>query len=120
METEKDVTKEKTVHLFATLQALEKCLANSKKMLEEQKDQPLSMHTAVFQQGRLLREMRRTLNCLQLHIAKNEWPQAVRAMQIFYGLNSMVRPNIMASFSALANGERTALPEPRMAEAAYH
>jgi len=46
--------------------------------------------------------MRRTANKLQLEIAKDDWNSAVRSLQIFYGLNSMVRPHVMDIYSKLS------------------
>jgi|GEM_PF-6694938 len=93
------------VHVFAAIQALEKCHDNSRRMLGEQKTQPLSVHTALLQQSRILRAMRQSANNLQLELARKDWIKATRSLKIYYGLNNMIRPEIMATFSALANGE---------------
>ncbi len=92
-------------HVFCSIQALEKLLENSRKMLVEQRHQPLSVHTAVLQQARALRAMRQSANNLQLEVARKDWISAVRSLQIYYGLNSLVRPEIVTTFSALSNGE---------------
>lgn len=89
--------------LFATVQSLEKCLENSKRMLTEQKGQPRSVHTSITQQEKVVRQMRRTANKLQFAVAKNNWQSAIREVRIFEGLWNMVRPEIVATFSALAN-----------------
>lgn len=93
------------IHVFAAIQALEKCLENSRRMLKEQRQQPLSVHTSLLQQTRMLRSMRQAANTLQLDVARRDWVSAVRTLQIYYGLNKMVRSEIMGTFSALANRE---------------
>ena len=91
------------IYLFAAVQGMERCVARCEKMLGEQTYQPSSVATSIAEQRRILREMRRSANKLQLEIAKKDWNGAVRSIQIFYGLNNMVRPEILATFSALAN-----------------
>lgn len=97
--------REMLVHVFASIQGLEKCLANSRKMLDEQKHQPLIVHKSLAEQDRILRQMRRVANRLQLEFATENWPEAVRSLKIYYGLWTMVRPEIMSTFTALANGK---------------
>lgn len=97
--------KEMVVHMFATVQSLEKCVAQNRRMLAESNTQPGHARAAVEQQQRVLTQMRRVANRLQLLLVKKDWVEIVRLTSVFYGLNSLVRPEIMSMFSALANDE---------------
>ena len=97
--------KETLVHMFATVQSLEKCVEQNRKMLCENRTQPEFAYEAVEQQAEILKKMRRVANQLQVLLVKQDIKQISRFTQIFYSLNSMVRPEIMSMFSSLANNE---------------
>ncbi len=91
--------------LYASLQSLEKCLHNSKQMLSVQKQQPSLLWQTIDQQESVLQHMRRVLTILQFEFAKENWTGIARQIQLFTGLQDMVRPDIMFTFAALANNE---------------
>ena len=93
------------VHVFASVQGLEKCVLHSRKMLAEQRHQPAVVQNSIEAQERVLKQMRRAANRLQLELVNEDWVNAVRSLNIFYGLCNMARPEILATFSALANGQ---------------
>jgi hypothetical protein len=92
-------------HLFAVVQSLEKCLGNSDKMLVEQTFQPREVETSLAQQHALLAEMRKTAKQIQVDYSVQNWAAITRSLKIFYGLNTMVRPEIVSTFSQLARKE---------------
>jgi hypothetical protein len=89
-------------HVFATLQSLEKCMANVKKMIPGQEASCPEITKIVPEQERVLLQMRRMANMLQLETARNDWPSAVRSLKIFYGLNHMIRNDLMTAFTKLS------------------
>ena len=97
------MSKDMIVHIFASVQGLEKCVLHSRKMLAEQKHQPLIVHSSITEQERVLKQMRRAANRLQLELVSEDWVSAVRSLNIFYGLCTMARPEILSTFSSLAN-----------------
>jgi len=60
---------------------------------------------SLTEQRKVIRQMRRTANKLQIQLAQENWNEVVRSLQIFYGLRQIVRPEIMATFQSLANKE---------------
>ncbi len=89
-------------HVFATLQHLEKCLSNVKRLVQGQEKFCPEISKAVPEQEKVLVQMRRVANLLQLETARNDLPSAVRSLKIFYGLNHMVRNDLMSAFAKLS------------------
>lgn len=94
-------------HVFATLQSLERCMANVKKMIPGQESNYPEIIKVVPEQERVLQQMRRVANLLQLETARSDWPSAVRSLKIFYGLNHMVRNDLTAAFTKLSQQQTT-------------
>ena len=92
-------------HIFASVQGLEKCVIHSRRMLNEQRHQPSAVQISIAEQERILKQMRRAANRIQLEFANEDWLNAVRSLNIFYGLCQMARPEILSTFSALSNGQ---------------
>ncbi len=103
--------------VFAIVQALEKCHRSSRRMAESNPSRSGMNHSsksgtelnrkideALNQQEEMLIRMRRQANKLQIFFARKDWLETVHTLQIFYGLNHMVRPEIMATYATLANG----------------
>lgn len=109
-------------HVFASLQSLEKCLGNVKKMLPSQTDSCDELKKVVPEQEKILEQMRRIANKLQLEVARNDLGSAVRTLKIFYGLNHMIRGDVMNAFSKLS--ELQSVPFSKLAtpgkEIVYH
>lgn len=99
--------KQLIIRVFAIVQALEKCVEASRRMAASSPLKRANTIAALEQQSEVLRNMRRQANRLQLDLAGENWIQAIRSLQIFYGLNQMVRPEIMNTYASLANGAPT-------------
>jgi hypothetical protein len=95
------MSKQLLAHIYSSLQSLEKCAGENKTaMLTEQEKSPVRVHD-VLEQDKVLRHMRRAANRLQLDLARKDWSNAHRSLEIFYGLHSMVRPEIVSTYSAI-------------------
>ncbi len=99
------IKRETLFKLYASLQSLEKCHENSKRMLSSQLSQPAIVRSSLAQQAEVLVKMRRTANKLQFELARDDWASAGRSLRVFAGLQALVRPDIVSTFSALANDE---------------
>ncbi len=97
------------VTVFSSLQGLEKCVESSKKMMVRDLTHSKELAESLREQTSIINKMRRAANKLQLQIAAENWNEATRSLQIFYGLRKMVRPEIMSTFQALAN-KNSAIP----------
>ena len=89
--------------LYSTVLSLEKCLTMSQEMLDEQRGQPKSVAEVLKQQEKVLVHMRRAANKVQFGLARGDWKEVTRQVQIFDGLWQMISPELMAIFSALSN-----------------
>ena len=94
--------------VFAIVQGLEKCLSASQRMLACERRSLAPRYAApLLEQANTLLKMRRAANHLQLEFANQSWAQVVRTLQIFDGLHQIARPEIMNTYSTLANGIQT-------------
>ena len=73
-------------HIFGSVISLEKSLAlvQEKKLQLPSKDLP-----------KILMEMKKLAQLIQLQFAKNDIENATRSLKLFYGLLSMIRPLIV-------------------------
>lgn len=98
------------INVFAALQGLEKAIADSRKQATNVSN--YDALEAVRSQETVVRKMRRTANRLQIDLAGNNWGSSIRLLKIFYGLNHMLRPEVIKTRSALYGNalsvERTA------------
>lgn len=92
-------------HLFAVVASLEKCISHSEKMLLEQTFQPEHVYQQIEQQRACVEQMQTVANRIQLEALRKDWRKVVRSFQVFYGLNTMVRPEIITTFSTLSRRE---------------
>ena len=92
-------------HVFASLQSLEKCLSTVKKLLPGQEEDYSDIARILPEQERVLQQMRRIANKLQLEVARGDWAGGVRSLKIFYGLNHMIRFDLLHAFSTLSRKE---------------
>ena len=97
---------EKVTHVFGALNTLEKTVKVSEKMIKDNHIKSNGIDSAIFQQKKFLSEMRRAANKLQLEICKKDFAGAARSYQTFYGLNSIVRPEILTTYRIVANQEK--------------
>lgn len=99
------MNKELIPHVFASLQNLERYLENIKKFSDTSAAHAPSLLRSIEDQERVLKQMRRVANKLQIEVAREQWDSVVRTLRIFYGLNHMVRPDLMATFVQLSKGQ---------------
>jgi hypothetical protein len=102
------------IHVFASLQGLEKTFGTIKQELQNKKDLSEELLASLPKQEEILVDMRRAANLLQLHLAKKDWVAAIRSLQIYYGLNHLVRPDIIKAFGTLASEKFSKLPQPQV------
>lgn len=111
------MNKELIPHVFASLHSLERYLENIRRMSGTQEGIDAKflsqLEHSLPEQERVLKQMRRVANKLQLEIAKEEWDEVIRSLRIFYGLNHMVRPDLIATFVKLSKGETLLEDSPR-------
>lgn len=89
-------------HVFAAVQSLEKCLSKVKTLAPEAGAERTELEQLIPQQEEVLDKMRRTANRLQLEMARKDWNASVRSLRIFYGLNHLVRRDLLKTHSKLA------------------
>ena len=91
-------------HLFGALLTLERGIEEIGKLIAEREVDP-SFQAELAQISRIITQMRVTANTLQLQIAQHDWEGTTRSLEMFYGLNSMVKPELISLFQRLrANG----------------
>ena len=105
-------------HVFGSVQALEKCLANTRDTVSKNGFRRAQILCQLESYGEVVAKMRQTANHLQLAIARNNRIETVRLLQVIYGLNHMVRPEILSTFvSVLHSKPAKVIP---VAEASMH
>ena len=97
--------------VFASLQYLEKCLGSIKKLSCGQEERCSSILQALPAQERVLAQMRRAANLLQLETARNDLHGAIRSLKIFYGLNHMVRDDITSALGKITQQHAAHMPK---------
>lgn len=102
-------------HVFSAVITLERILGEAEVAVAHREDlkqyaEPIKSQAAVVDQ------MRRTANKLQLKLASKDRPECYRLISIFYGLNQMVRPEILKTKARMFNPHhRVATEETRSA-----
>ena len=97
--------KDLLVQIFAAVQGLEKCLRISRELFDPTSVRAPELGAQLDQQERIVKQMRRQSNRLQLYVAQEDWGNVARCLDIIYGLNKMVRPEVTRTFSELSNGQ---------------
>ena len=114
------MNKELIPHVFASLQSLERYVDIIKSSLESSDHTGNELRAMVPQYETTLKKMRRTANKLQFQVAADNQQQIIRSLRIFYGLNHMVRPEILSSFLSLSKGSKTVGSVTPEAVASFH
>ena len=91
-------------HVFAAIQTLERSAQTSRSMLTKEHTQYEEISQKLEEQEGIILKMRREANKLQLQVAKESWQEVTRSLNIVYGLNQMVRPEVLATLQTLAYG----------------
>jgi hypothetical protein len=97
------MSRELLAHVFSSLSGLEKTVEDVKVMSAMPHRGSRGFAHDLNEQERVIHQMRRAANRLQLHYAHNDMLSAVRELHIYYGLNAMVRPSVMRMYAELAN-----------------
>jgi hypothetical protein len=63
----------------------------------------------ITEQERILKHMRRAANKIQIELAQEDWTAVHRSLSIFYSLNQMVRPEILATYRELSGVPQAAV-----------
>lgn len=112
------------IHVFGALQGLEKSFETIKSQAHELGSEHEEIRALLPKQEEILIDMRRTANLLQLHLAKKDWSEAVRSLKIFYGLNQLVRTDILKAFATVSaksvQQTSTVSQAPVVKETVYH
>lgn len=97
------MSRELLAHVFSSLNGLEKTISDVKGMCNVSERTRREYAHDIEQQERVVQHMRRSANKLQLIFAHRDSIGAIRELQIYYGLNAMVRPSVMRIYAELAN-----------------
>ena len=93
--------------VFSIVQSLEKCLEGSRRMVGDYASCVCPINTSLEEQSRVLSRMKKEASRIQYEYESRDWIETARSLAIFYGLNHMVRPEVMTTYVTLANGRPT-------------
>ena len=96
---------EMLAHVFGSVLALEKCLANTRQTVSENGFRRVQILCQLERYSEVVEKMRQTANHLQLAVARKNRIEIVRLLQVIYGLNHMVRPEILATFVSVLHSQ---------------
>ncbi|MFN8389100.1 MAG: hypothetical protein U0136_02275 [Bdellovibrionota bacterium] len=99
------MNKELIPHVFASVQSLERYVQNIRSLIGDSSSEHESIRAACPDFERVVKQMRRVANKLQFEVAADDNAAIVRSLQIFYGLNHMVRPEVITAFLTLTRGK---------------
>jgi len=102
------VTSEKISRVFASLQGLERCY-NSVCKIVHLKDSESTKNIINKKHKEILEEMRRVANKIQLFSAKKQHSNALRELKVFYGLNHMIRPDLMNAYALTTRKNKSSI-----------
>lgn len=88
---------------FGAVNRLERFTTKASELLRHNQDRESKLNCPFSDQVRVVKQMRQVANKLQLELAKNNWVEAIRLMKIFYGLDNLIRPELMESVVKLSN-----------------
>ena len=110
-------------HVFAAVQNLEKSMKQVKDLMPAHGQSIENLEELVPQQEQVLKKMRRTANRLQFELAREDWYAAIRSLRVFYGLNHLIRKDVMTAqrqLSSAENGVLTVAPPIEEKSITYH
>jgi len=106
-------------HVFGSLQTLERYVDQIRSSASRDGQLGREVANLLRQSESVLQNMRRTANRLQLQLAAKDAGAVVRSLRIFYGLNHIVRPELLTALAHFSKG--TIAERPRIeAQAALH
>jgi len=89
-------------HVFGAVQGLEKYSTQINSLLDANKNKANLLTSNPEEHNKVIKHMRRIANKLQLEVAKNNTSESYRLLKLFYGLNSLVRPEVLSTFVILS------------------
>ena len=98
-------------HVFASLQTLERYLEQVRTLSTRAVEFSAELRTRIPEFERVVKQMRRTANKLQFQVAANNQAEIVRSLRIFYGLNHMLRPELLSTLIKLTKGSNPLQPK---------
>lgn len=88
-------------HVFGSLHTLERYLERVTTLIDTHAEmKAIAKMLPEFE--RVVEHMRRTANKLQLHVASKNISDVVRDLRIFYGLNHLLRPELLRALAQLS------------------
>ncbi len=105
-------------HVFGALQGLEKYNDKISHLAEAHPERTLALSSAPEDQAQMVLYMRKTANKLQMAFARDDWNEGVRLLKIFYGINALVRPEVLSSFVIMSQSDIKQVTQHR--EASMH
>lgn len=103
-------------HVFAAVQNLEKSMKQVKELMATHRGSLTELESLIPQQELVLKKMRRTANRLQFELAREDWNSAIRSLRIFYGLNHLIRKDLMSTQRKLGSEQRGVMKAPPVVE----
>ncbi len=91
-------------HVFGSLQTLERYIEQIRTNATHHEKLGDEVGSVIRQCEGVLQNMRRTANRLQLQLAANDASAVVRSLRIFYGLNHIVRPELLRAVAHFTKG----------------
>lgn len=108
-------------HIYGTLNSLERYLGSIKKKTEgPAQDNFKFLKQLAPQLEQTLTNMRKAANRLQFAIAANKHEEIVRELKVFYGLNHLLRPEILAAYLQVSHGQEVASTHDSFPRPALH
>jgi di/tripeptidase len=106
--------------VFSTVQSLEQQIESVKNQysLNSQANSKAISQLTEFE--RVVKSMRRVANKLQLEVAKKDSIAIVRSLKIFYGLNFMVRPEVLKTSMSLVSKQPLEVSQTALRDLVYH
>lgn len=93
----KAMEKEIIYYVYSSLTHLEKYLDKLKDLSLEKPEQVSKLNVSLKTLESSVLKMRRIANKLQLEFAANDYAKINRSLSLYYGMNNMVRPEILKS-----------------------
>ena len=90
--------KEIIPNVYASLLGLERKIKTIRTIQSNSSDKSTQVNASLEEQEKVLKHMRQTANKLQLALAKKDAIEIARLLQIYYGLNHMVQPEVVSTF----------------------
>lgn len=106
--------KEIIYYVYSSLTHLEKYLDKLKTLSTEEPELVTNLNVSVETLETSVTKMRRVANRLQLDFAANDYNKVTRSLSLYYGINNMVRPEILKSILSLSKKNLPVIKQERI------